>query len=149
MNILLILYLKLIAQFGSCYFFFFYADFWVKLPTPVTCVVPTWLLLSTWTLLCLYFEKIMTPVVIIHELNATDCDRVCCLLFLSPPESSTNKPTLNMITAGCRTSHTGLIVHVKMNIAVMRASILPCTDQWNSLRAVLIRACAISHFFPN
>lgn len=74
------------------------------------------------------------------------------LLFSVGPWKYYKQPRFRIIAAGCKTSYTGLIVNVKMNIAVTRASILPCPDHWNSLRAVLIRVCVslrhpISHFF--
>lgn len=86
-------------------------------------LVQTWLQLYTKTLLIMI--KIMTPVDVIHELNAADCDWLSCLVEPSFDSCSSLKVALpfGIITAGCITSQTGLIVNVEMNIAVMRASI--------------------------
>lgn len=95
--------------------------------------------------LCLYFEKIMMPMVIIHELNATDCVRCLLFIFCHPLKVIQTADIKDYHSRMLHLIYTGLIVNVKMNIAVMRKSVLPCPYHWNSLRAVLIRAspCAI------
>lgn len=102
--------------------------------------------------LCLYFEKIMMPMVIIHELNATDCVRCLLFIFCRPLKVIQTADIKDYHSRMLDLMYTGLIVNAKMNIAVMRTSVLPCPYHWNSLRAVLIRACVtlrhpISHFF--
>lgn len=106
-------------------------------------------------LLCLYIEKIMSPIVIIHELNATDWLWLFYLLsefyyFPLPSASCTNSPHLEWSQQDGRPYIQGRFL--KTNNAVTRASGLQCPDHCNSLRAVLLIACVtlchyISHFF--
>ncbi|KAF0030298.1 hypothetical protein F2P81_017029 [Scophthalmus maximus] len=51
-----------------------------------------------------FYEKIMIRMATIHELNATDCE---WSLFSvpPPPESSTKRPTLWILSVGCKPSN--------------------------------------------